>query len=93
MTIAKTWHRCCHRGRCVTVSEGDLLSGKATSCGRCRRSKNEPGDIGPEHGWRAEVVVDDVKMGDLLIRDFVATRAEANSRPMATVNNWPRRGS
>ena len=31
----------------------------------------------PKHGWRAEVVIDDGKMGDIVISEFVATKPEA----------------
>jgi hypothetical protein len=45
----------------------------------------------PEHGWRAEVVVDDGKGGDIRIGPFVATRAEAHKRALASLNDWPSR--
>jgi hypothetical protein len=44
-----------------------------------------------DHGWRAEVVIDDLKMGDIRVGPFVATRAEAHERAMASVNSWPHR--
>jgi hypothetical protein len=31
----------------------------------------------PAHGWRAEVVIDDLAMGDIIIGEFVETREEA----------------
>jgi hypothetical protein len=31
----------------------------------------------PQHGWRAEVVIDDLAMGDIIIGEFVETREEA----------------
>jgi hypothetical protein len=31
----------------------------------------------PEHGWRAEVVIDDDAVGDIVISEFVATREGA----------------
>ena len=31
----------------------------------------------PQHGWRAEVVIDDLAMGDIVIGEFVETREEA----------------
>jgi hypothetical protein len=31
----------------------------------------------PQHGWRAEVVIDDLGMGDIIIGEFVGTRGEA----------------
>jgi hypothetical protein len=31
----------------------------------------------PQHGWRAEVVIDDLAMGDIIIGEFVETRDEA----------------
>ena len=43
----------------------------------------------PSHGWRGEVVVDDLKMGDIKIGPFVATREEAHERTMASINSWP----
>jgi hypothetical protein len=31
----------------------------------------------PAHGWRAEIVIDDLAMGDIVISEFVETREEA----------------
>jgi hypothetical protein len=31
----------------------------------------------PKHGWRAEVVIDDEGLGDIIIGEFVETREEA----------------
>jgi hypothetical protein len=31
----------------------------------------------PKHGWRAEVVIDDLATGDIIIGEFVETREEA----------------
>jgi hypothetical protein len=42
-------------------------------------------------GYRAEVVIDDLGLGDIWIDHFAATREEAAERAMATLNNWPPR--
>jgi hypothetical protein len=31
----------------------------------------------PQYGWRAELVIDDLAMGDVIISEFVGTREEA----------------
>lgn len=31
----------------------------------------------PKHGWRAEVIIDDGALGDIVISEFVTTRKEA----------------
>jgi hypothetical protein len=36
----------------------------------------------PQHGWRAEVVIDDLAMGDIIIGEFVETRDEAERLAM-----------
>jgi hypothetical protein len=34
----------------------------------------------PQHGWRAEVVIDNLAMGDIIISEFVETREEVELR-------------
>lgn len=45
------------------------ISGKALLIPRVRHW--------PAHGWRAEVVIDELAMGDIIIGEFVETREEA----------------
>lgn len=46
----------------------------------------------PHHGWRYEILIDDLGDGDIAIGEFVATRAEAEEDAMRVVGNWPSRG-
>jgi hypothetical protein len=44
----------------------------------------------PKHGWRAEVVIDDLAMGDIIIGGFVKTREEAERLATQAAYDVPR---
>jgi hypothetical protein len=52
------------------MSISPLIVGRATLTPYIRRW--------PEHGWRAEILIDDQALGDIVISDFFETREEAN---------------
>jgi hypothetical protein len=45
----------------------------------------------PGYGWRAEVVIDDGGLGDIIIREFVETRREAKRTAVSALLEAARR--